>query len=95
MLTVSSLRIGADDGPERGRGNVVVGWRKYEALRQPAEMESLNDALLVRPAVVAATHISSWDESGLYQLGAQGLHLNMYRAACLKVFTNTLHLGLV
>jgi hypothetical protein len=58
-------------------------------------VEGFGDALLVRSAIVAATHISSWDKSGLDQLGAQGLHLNMYGAACLKVFTNTVHFGLV
>ena len=94
-LTLSCLFVGTDDGLERGWRNVVVGWRKYKALRQLAEMERFGDALLIGPAIVTTAPTSSWDESGLYQLGAQGLHLDVYGAACLKVFTNTVHFGLV
>jgi hypothetical protein len=57
--------------------------------------ETLSDALFIGSAIVAATHILFWDESCLYQLGTQGLHLDMHGAACLKVFTNTVHFGLV
>jgi hypothetical protein len=62
---------------------------------QFAEVERFGDALFIQPAIVAATHILFWDESGLDQLGAQGLHLDMHGTACLKVFTNTVHFGLV
>jgi hypothetical protein len=58
-------------------------------------VERFGDALFIQPAIVAATHILFWDESGLDQLGAQGLHLDMHGTACLKVFTNTVHFGLV
>src|ERR1039458_5606978 len=51
---------------------------------QFAEVERLSDALFIQPAIVAATHILFWDESGLDQLGAQGLHLDMHGTACLK-----------